>query len=446
MKEWTRLGGQMAAKHRWRGNGNRAAGVCAFMAARLQALRMKNMRALARDEDGQSVALAALLILVLVMFLTVTLNLAIVAHQKIQVQTAVDAAAMAGAVWQLRGMNFTQNMNNLIWISDALTDMLITGAWISGKCAMGDPTGIAIGVGNVLLGLAMAANAVVSLGMIPFRALAVRVLFPLTIFLSGSDMASRNGATTITGLADYGVGLGLEYQLRRQEEVLGTNVFSEAGGLAQMKMPSLSFDLPLYAVGLELHDSARLISLHVNRKQPGEEDGEKPGEEDGEASDDWPLAMPQWWFDQRLNDCFMLQPLYGPAMSYFTTMKGIFGDTDNNIWKHGYYATDGGDEGGKRVVLPPSTWIATIRESDRSDNRNRFGAWTGPWRSMGGLGVPRNLAATEFGELGVIGMASARIEADPVVKIKFGGIRGRVQMVPVTLDQKGHALEYGICH
>jgi hypothetical protein len=392
------------------------------------------LKSFLRDQEGQIVLLAALLVLALVVFLTVALNLAIVAHQRIQVQTAVDAAAMASAVWQIRGMNFVQTLNNLIWIGDAMADLMLTGSAISGAAAMvltgsviGAPAAaVAVGVGNVLLGISFATHAVVSWGMIPFRAVAVRVLFPAVIMLSGSDMAGRNGATPLTGLVPFGANLAMEYQDRMQDNFLGQNIFAGAtvGGV-----PQVGFNVPIYAAGLGIGDNGySLIGLHLT----------------SETGENWPLTVEWLYVKKRLAFCKMLQPVFGFAFKYYYWNWKWHGSGEN-AWQHQYYVSPV-EEDAKKVRLPPSTWVAVLRESDRAPG-SRFGAWTHIWNPMGGLGVATNPDGTSFGELGVMGLASSRAYADPVTMLRFGGIKGQIQLVPVKLRSgDDHALEFGICH
>jgi len=374
----------------------------------------------AADEDGQSVALAALLILVLVMFLTVTLNLAIVAHQKIQVQTAVDAAAKTGAVWQIRGLAFVQSMNNLIWIGDALADITLTIAAAFAPFVGFFGVGL---VGNVFLGVSVVSHALSQFAMIPLRWLAVHVLF------AASEMAARNETTPIPGLVTFAQRLTAEY-VERGFPGQSTDFPNDYNSF-----PALP-NIPIYALGVEVRkDGYGLINLHLESVDP-------------KLPQDWPLTTRWPLVQKRLLICAPLQPVFALAKPYYDFIQNIFGDKDA-AWSHAYYKTDEAliDEDTGKAMLPPTTWIATVRESDRPQGQNRFSFWTAPWQSMDGLGVPTNILSSDYGELGVVGLASSRAYADPVDMLSFSPIRGQVVLVPVCLSSgKGDTLDMGVSH
>ncbi|MCK4400788.1 Tad domain-containing protein, partial [bacterium] len=68
-----------------------------------------------KDDGGQAAVFAALILLVLVMFVMLVVDVGQLVTWRIRMQNATDSAAMAGAVWQARGLNVIAVLN-IIWV------------------------------------------------------------------------------------------------------------------------------------------------------------------------------------------------------------------------------------------------------------------------------------------------------------------------------------------
>lgn len=77
---------------------------------------------LASDERGVAFYYTAIILFFILSILTVIYDVSRVSEKKTQMQVAADAAALEMAVWQARGMNMVQNLNDEIYdIDEALT-------------------------------------------------------------------------------------------------------------------------------------------------------------------------------------------------------------------------------------------------------------------------------------------------------------------------------------
>ena len=72
---------------------------------------MRTMLARLRSERGSVGVVVALVMFVVMGMLLMTWNTAQVSKEKMRLQNAVDSAALSHAIWQARGMNAIQNMN-----------------------------------------------------------------------------------------------------------------------------------------------------------------------------------------------------------------------------------------------------------------------------------------------------------------------------------------------
>ena len=70
---------------------------------------------LRKDNSAQAAVFAALILLVLVMFVMLVVDVGQLITWRIRMQNATDSAAMAGAVWQARGLNVIAVLN-IIWV------------------------------------------------------------------------------------------------------------------------------------------------------------------------------------------------------------------------------------------------------------------------------------------------------------------------------------------
>ena len=73
---------------------------------------IRKMRARLASESGSVGVVVALVIFLVMGMLTMTWNTAEISKTKMRLQNAADSAALAHAIWQARGMNAVQNIND----------------------------------------------------------------------------------------------------------------------------------------------------------------------------------------------------------------------------------------------------------------------------------------------------------------------------------------------
>ena len=85
---------------------------------------------LRKDNSAQAAVFAALILLVLVMFVMLVVDVGQLVTWRIRMQNAADSAAMAGAVWQARGLNIIAALN-IVWVPAFVIDLIVF--WFSGN-------------------------------------------------------------------------------------------------------------------------------------------------------------------------------------------------------------------------------------------------------------------------------------------------------------------------
>ncbi len=73
----------------------------------------RRARRIRGDEQGQVIVLTAVMVFVVVIMAMITLNTSTGIYNRMRTQNAADAAADAFAVWQARGLNVVQHLNDL---------------------------------------------------------------------------------------------------------------------------------------------------------------------------------------------------------------------------------------------------------------------------------------------------------------------------------------------
>ena len=113
------------------------------------------------SECGSVGVVMALVIFVMMGMLTMTWNTAQLSKTKMRLQNAADSAALAHAIWQARGMNAVQNINDEMYESLSLAVKLRSVAKVIEPIALGlDVAAKAPFVGIIFKGLAVAAHTV----------------------------------------------------------------------------------------------------------------------------------------------------------------------------------------------------------------------------------------------------------------------------------------------
>ena len=114
-----------------------------------------------KSERGSVGVVVALVIFLVMGMLTMTWNTAQLSKAKMRLQNAADSAALAHAVWQARGMNAVQNINDEMYEALGLALKLRTIGAVTEGVAMGLEALSAVPViGAIFKGLAIAAHCI----------------------------------------------------------------------------------------------------------------------------------------------------------------------------------------------------------------------------------------------------------------------------------------------
>jgi len=175
---------------------------------RIAIIIRNNARTLGEDERGVALYYTAIVAFLVLALFSLIYDVARVSETKMQMQNAADAAALEMAVWQARGMNIVQNLNDEIYSVDlAVQTGYVTAA---GLTIIGHATKAFFGVGYVVEG---AGAAIAYLSMVMRRGAVDGCLKPLRHFYAYSSCAmgylSANQAAKLNG-ADPFVDLKLE--------------------------------------------------------------------------------------------------------------------------------------------------------------------------------------------------------------------------------------------
>ena len=113
------------------------------------------------SERGSVGVVMALVIFVVMGMMTMTWNTAQLSKAKMRLQNAADSAALAHAVWQARGMNAVQNINDEMYEALSLSVKLRNFARIMEPIALGfDAASNIPFVGLIFKGLAIAMHTI----------------------------------------------------------------------------------------------------------------------------------------------------------------------------------------------------------------------------------------------------------------------------------------------
>jgi hypothetical protein len=105
------------------------------------------------DEQGSTTLMAAMMVFLVTIFTVIALNTNKVIYQRMRAQNAADAAADAAALWQARGCNVLQHLNNLHYTVDVTATTLenisggacMAAAVFQGMIESGVPPLVAVG-------------------------------------------------------------------------------------------------------------------------------------------------------------------------------------------------------------------------------------------------------------------------------------------------------------
>ena len=284
------------------------------------------------DERGSVGILMAMFTFVVVGMLMMTWNTAQLSKEKMRLQNAADAAALSHAVWQARGMNSIQNLNDEMY------------------AALSAATQFSI----VFIGVEAAAQAMDALRAVvilaPFVGPIARVLHTISMMVAGmagylSHHVVENMLCSLGGFYIYGSG-GLGYW--KAQRLAEKNL---ADPLGNVSAPDWGFDR-LYAVGVSPGHPKDIVCLPIVEKDPG-----------------WHLFTGEPWtlsaaHETALSLLMGLMAKSPFAMPYYAVIKGIMGFKFGEGWDVSPLVSEGfkGDLTGKvkrMGRLPePSVWIA----------------------------------------------------------------------------------------
>jgi len=221
--------------------------------------RCWRLRTLARDEGGQSLLVGVLCVLLLVLMLTVVTNLSFTVYEKMEAQNAADAAALTAGTWQVRGLHFVQEMNNLVYTLDAAGQACLAIAGICGAASASPAAPVTEVVGNIAIVGFIGASGLSHFGICPIRWVA-QAGFPVIGYLGASQMAKANGATSILRTGKFLERLGCEFVDMKVRKILSDTIGDEGLG-----------NEAVGAVDNELDDIVKRLGATENEQPSGDD-------------------------------------------------------------------------------------------------------------------------------------------------------------------------------
>lgn len=157
---------------------------------------------LGRDDRGVVMYYTALIACVFLAMFSVTYDVARVSEEKAQAQNAADAAALEMAVWQGRGMNMVQHINDEVYEIDKIIIVIYTAVAVA--TAIGIPLRAVYGIGYIIEGIAapfayiarLIRLTTVQLFLKPLRYIYANGAIAIG-YISANNAATANGADPI---------------------------------------------------------------------------------------------------------------------------------------------------------------------------------------------------------------------------------------------------------
>jgi hypothetical protein len=155
------------------------------------------------NEDGSVLLMSGMMMFVVAIFALTTLNISETYYRKIQVQVAVDSAADSAALWQARGLNLGQHLNNLHYDVNTYTAIALYASCCS--CPLKDIPY----VGYIFYALCIPCPFIddgqyLFAEAVNFLQEAINIIFPVVTFLQANEHARVNGADPLLdSMADY---------------------------------------------------------------------------------------------------------------------------------------------------------------------------------------------------------------------------------------------------
>ncbi len=176
---------------------------------------LERARAFRDDESGQVLLLSGMMMFLVVIMGLMALDSSKAIYHRILSQNAVDAAADASALWQARGLNLLQHLNNLHYDVNRFVYIAETAALVA--CALGPPSAaipiVGTAIAYALCGVCAVAFSVVGtlddfqylFNKLVMGAQALIVyIFPIFVFLYAQVCAKASGADPfLNAIVDY---------------------------------------------------------------------------------------------------------------------------------------------------------------------------------------------------------------------------------------------------
>ena len=206
------------------------------------------------SERGSVGVVVALVIFLVMGMLTMTWNTAQLSKAKMRLQNAADSAALAHAVWQARGMNAVQNINDEMYEALSLAVKLRNIASVLEPIALGfDAASNAPFVGIIFKGLAIATH---TISVIAGGTAGWMATWICNRFLKYIQIAYVWGSSWF--------GVWNAQQLAAQNEADPLAAFSTASSSAQY---GDSWNLGLYAIPMSFHNIKDIFFLPLDRSE-----------------------------------------------------------------------------------------------------------------------------------------------------------------------------------
>jgi hypothetical protein len=381
-------------------------------------LEMRRVRRFRTDDRGQVLLLTAIMVFLVTVFGLLAFDTNVAIYNRITAQNAVDAAADSAALWQARGCNIVQNLNNMHYLVNKVC------AWGEGIAAVSCAGGYwppAVPVACPIcatLPIFDAAQQAFSLAVTNIQA-GVITLTPFLAFLNANACAKGSGASPLLKVASD----ALEALLGRLgvDLTLGSGLVGQIGSVLATALG----DIPIYAAPLD----PTSLGLYVDLKE-------------GES---YP-----WTFTAAVGVAgggVAASNLCGPFFAAAYEAMRMGGWDGNWGWNDAYF------EGNPGFM----TWIAGRESQDEILGLGKLRWINGQSRSLdeikvlySGPSFPAGGAQEVPGFIpGFLAVASSQVEGTPVIDHGSADAKGKLIKVyfpqtPITPEFPGESI--GILH
>ena len=416
---------------------------------------LNRVRYLRWDESGSVMLLSGMMVFLLTILALFALNTNKAIYNRIVAQNAADAAAETAALWQARGCNLLQHLNNIHYDVDKTLMWAETGAGIAcGVAIFAAPAAKAAtaagwtGIGAAVAG-ALEFTATVSCGACavapiidqaqaiiykvikPLKAVVVTI-FPALEFLYANEIAGQAGADDLIKdvLPSYSAGI---------LKVFGAPIHGEIDENSLLhKLSAGLHSLPGHVYAFPLDPSALL--LHATRKQ-----GKNPPW-------NWDANWVGLAYESGYQACTMFPPSVFPPL----LAAGKLDPGENTWgWADEYYSGHPGFMtwiAGKKAQ-PELAGLGFLRWLNGGSRTSEV-----PYAFINQSSLPMYADDVREGDSskwlkipGFIAIASSQVEGTPVVPhCDSGDVDSRARLIPVYFpflsDRLFSGTNYFLCH